>query len=81
MASKNFAAARAPIVVARRWIIPHDDTIGALCAANPLPRYLPSDPVERAPSTPADGSRASIFNAIGESLIGDDFAEQTLWWL
>lgn len=73
------------IIVPRLVVVPvHPGAPGvgsalALCAPTPPPRYTPSAPTPRAPSTHMDGSRAAIFSAIGESLLGEDFAEQTDW--
>jgi hypothetical protein len=76
-----------PIIVPRLLLVPHyvgssgEGSTAALYAPPPPESYTPSAPTARAPSTPTGRSRVAMFSAIGESLLGEDFAEQTLWWV
>lgn len=80
MTSRIIQLNRQPIIVRRRWFIATDGTIGvtspaALCAPPPPSGTTPTGPLLQAPCASTTAARATMFDAIGESLLGEEFTD------
>lgn len=80
MTSKITQLNRQPIIVRRYCVVPYYgptgiDSATRLCAPPPPSGYPSTDPLLQAPPAHASEARVAMFDAIGESLLGDEFTD------